>query len=310
MNKKIIICLSVIFLICLIFGTNDYKEPENSLTVSGIGIDIIDGKYRVTAEITESGNKGGEEYFVKTVEGVGTNFETALTKIENQLIDDLTLSHCPIIIFGQNTDNKTLYEVTEFCVSNYEIELSVIFAAAENAEEIFSDKVFDKQVGYFMIDLLNSVGFEKNSSLVCYRNEELKAKESFVLPYFENIYECEPKIGGVAIYKRSGDKIIVNDFNAAQIVKIVNNSYDKSSVIVENAVINIKKSKSEIIRSESKTVINIKITAMDNFQNKPEIENIFKNYAQKVVDNIIVLKSDLCGDAGNFTVNAEFVWEK
>lgn len=309
MNKKIIICLSLIFLISLIFATNDYKEPENSLTVSGIGVDIIDKKYRVIAEITEAGNKGGDEYLVKRVEGIGISFETALTEIENQLIADLTLSHCPIIIFGENTDSKTLYEVTEFCVSNYEIELSVIFTAAENAKEIFTDNDFDKQLGYFMIDLLKSEGFEKNSSLVNYKNEELKKKENFILPYFENINECDPKIGGVAIYKRSGEKIIVNDFTAAQIIKIVNNSYSKSSITVENAVINIKKAKSEIFRSENENAINIKIIATDSFQNKTEVENMFKIYAQKVVDNIFI-KYDLCGDEDNFTVNAEFVWEK
>lgn len=154
--KKVILAVLFLFLLCGCEKTG----PE--YLISSIGFDNENGKYNVYFEAVII-NSENEEQTLKLLNGKGDSIDKAVKQIKNSCTQPLLLSHCGVIVIGENIDADQFKDIKNYCYDTDPITLSAYFVKAKNAKELLSAKpVSSACVGYDIMGLLKQNDATKN----------------------------------------------------------------------------------------------------------------------------------------------------
>ena len=109
--KKIII----LFILLFCSSCQDYHEINNIAIVSGISIEYINEKYKITYEIINSLKEDNHSY---TISGNGSTIEEAINDIDKKTNNDIILSHLDIVIISKDI---IIDNIKDFFMNNDDI---------------------------------------------------------------------------------------------------------------------------------------------------------------------------------------------
>lgn len=158
--KRILLILLGCF--CLT-GCYDYQELNHNYVVMGIGIDKYDGKYEVVYEMVDP-QKRSEEGLDQpiVVKSVGTTLEGAFLKLNQSLTKEPTLSHVPVVFFGENIALEGMDEALTYLTLNPRIHPTFYPALIKGPMTHF----FDLEESFCSTQVQEQIDFNENSLLV------------------------------------------------------------------------------------------------------------------------------------------------
>lgn len=283
--------------------TSDYEEPENRLYISALGFDRSGEKIRVCAEaISIKDNATGDEYAIKHYEGEGDSVESAMHQITKNLVPAVNLSHCALVVLGENMLGEYLNEFILYCFEDREITQSIQLISSDNAKELLQhNKENTKPIGFQISDFLSEdtdgTGMNKSSTLISVMNNREKEEDFFALPYF-TVENKTYLFSGARVYK-GGFPVCELDRTEMQLLKIAENKFRGGEIMIEtepqSRVFNIVSAKSSAAfedGEEFKYRLSIKIKT-DNANKSTEeigdkIQKDIKGLIIKMRDNFSV----------------------
>ncbi len=154
--KRFFLSLLLVLFLC---GC-EKRGPE--YLVSSIGFDKQNDNYKVCFESVII-NSEDTKQTVKLLKGEGNTLKGAINQIKKQCTQPLLLSHCGVLVMGENISQNELSDIARFCVKNEEITLSSFLIKTENAEKLLSVKpVSSLTVGFDIMGLLEQNKNYKN----------------------------------------------------------------------------------------------------------------------------------------------------
>lgn len=142
----------------------------NRLTVVGIAIDKVDKNLVVTAQIIVPSNtstEGGGGNDSKVLKAEANTLSDAFDKLSESTLMPVSMSHCSLIILGEETMKNDSYNVLDYLTRNAYISENIILAAAEgNAGDLFTYKpALADAASLSLSKLLKLKGNLKNTNL-------------------------------------------------------------------------------------------------------------------------------------------------
>jgi hypothetical protein len=111
-RKKFVIAVLIVLVILLPNAITRQSQLQNTMAVTTLGIDIMEGKLTVACEIVKSEPESKSvKYAVLTAEG--KNIADALHSIETDYGKSLSLSHCTAVIFANEINIDILNKLTQ-----------------------------------------------------------------------------------------------------------------------------------------------------------------------------------------------------
>ncbi len=154
--RKIVFALLFLLLLC------GCEKTSPEYLISSMGFDNENGKYDVYFEaiIINSENQG---QMLKLLNGKGESIDKAVEQIRKSCTQPLLLSHCGVIIIGENISKKQFEDIKNYCYDTDPVTLSAYFVKAKNAKELLSAKpVSSACVGYDILGLIKQNGTVKS----------------------------------------------------------------------------------------------------------------------------------------------------
>lgn len=146
--KKIVLVITFLLFLCGCEKTG----PE--YLVSSMGFDKVNGKYDICFE-TVIINSENQDQTLKLLSGKGESIDKAVKQIKNSCTQPLLLSHCGVIVIGENIGEKQFEDIKNYCYDTDPITLSAYFVKTKNAKEVLSAKpVSSACVGYDILGLI------------------------------------------------------------------------------------------------------------------------------------------------------------
>ena len=114
--KKIILLFIILFAIS---GCSDYKEINEFVYVSGVGIDYVNDEFILTFEIINN-QKDSQDLNINTytMADKGSTISEAHMNLSSKLKNTSFFSHTQIIILTENLINNKLEETIDFIIIN------------------------------------------------------------------------------------------------------------------------------------------------------------------------------------------------
>ena len=126
-------------------GCWDRREINDLAVAMGLGIDKLDGKYRISVQVVnptkvamlESGGSGAP---VVLYSSVGRTMFEAFRLLTEEVPRKVYFSHLQLLVIGQGLAEEGIRDVVDMISRNYEFRPSFYFAIADNAspEQILS----------------------------------------------------------------------------------------------------------------------------------------------------------------------------
>lgn len=178
--KKFFLCLVISLLLC------SCKKANPEYLVSAIGFDYKTGQYKVSFEAVISNSETNNQE-VKVISGSDKTIKKAISEIKRQSTQSLLLSHCAVLVIGENINDKRFDEICDFVLDNKQITLSTILVKSKNAKKLLTQKpISSVAVGFDIVSLL-----EQNN-----KSSDLKNR------YFEVMANGnKPKLPEIALKK-------------------------------------------------------------------------------------------------------------
>ena len=275
------VCL--IFVLCLCISlcgcakNSEISDSSTSYLVSALGFSQENGKLNILVEtmVVNSEDPLAEKKRA-ILKGEGKNVNEALNNAQKTASRPLELSHSGAIIISENIDEKYLDNICDFCYSNKELTLSVLFVATENAETLLkTEPASTIAIGYEIISLIQQRtaldGTEYQNRF--YEIESLRQKPINViyLPLLD-VSEDTFSANGVRVYKN--DKYTFDLTNEQFFtLSVATDNQSKGKAVLNNKVFEIKDCYSKIV-PKSTTEAQIKIDLKtNNSEYKKEIKS-------------------------------------
>ena len=231
MSKKLL-CLIFAIVLLMLTGcggkTSDYREPESRLYISALGFDRQGDKIKVCAEAISVADNTSGGYSIKHYEGEGDSIDSAMYEITKNLAPSVNLSHCALLVLGEEIEGEYLDKVISYSFEEREISHSVQLIATEDAKNLLQyNKEATIPLGFAIGELLaedtDGIGADKFSTLVSVINSREKDNDLFYLPYFE-VEDKTYLFSGTRLYKGS---LAVGVLSRAetQLIKIARNEF-------------------------------------------------------------------------------------
>ncbi|MBR0535026.1 MAG: Ger(x)C family spore germination protein [Clostridia bacterium] len=165
----------VVALMCLVSFASCEKagtELSDLMIIQGIGVDYKDGLYTVTVEILnneQSGSPNGDsvsENKTKIYSMQGETVSDALRLLTTKSGNLPLFAHNRVVVINENLNEKTIADVLEFFVRNYDSRASQLLCVSKGktAEEIIRAKLFKDTVKSEILENLLTESY--NRSLV------------------------------------------------------------------------------------------------------------------------------------------------
>ncbi len=198
---KFLICVILLFTLCGCKYGADYVDPEDRYIVTALGFEKNNRGTLVTLETIstiEDSEKPQKIFY-----GEGKNVEIAVNNAVNSVPANVVLSQCPVILIGDSIKGETIKEIFNFCLSSYEISLSVQVLNCENISKILSTDVGKLSVGH---KILKSLNYNENRNQINDSGRlsnvifNSKNNRSFRLPHL-TVKENNFAIDGLSVYR-------------------------------------------------------------------------------------------------------------
>ncbi len=131
--KKTLVLVLFMLLLC------GCRKTGPEYLVSGIGFDLENDRYKICFEAIII-NSEEPEQTIRLLKGEGETIEEAVAQIDRQCTQPLLLSHCGVLVIGEEVNRARLREIGDFCYSRDEITLSAFFVRTKNAQKLLSVK--------------------------------------------------------------------------------------------------------------------------------------------------------------------------
>lgn len=186
---KRIFILSLVLCLVLCGCTQLYTEPEQTIIISAIGIDTLNGSLLLTVETVDTSTPdGGLEYSKKVFEAAGKNCESAFLRLQKSLGNKLSAEHCVLIVAGESAEKELLYDTLLYLRNTKNLSQNAKLVSVESANRLLKLKSKTGQaVGYDAVKILNmqeSMGAVLKCNLYSVLSD-LQNKEKLRLPAFE-----------------------------------------------------------------------------------------------------------------------------
>lgn len=254
MKTKIIsLTLTVLLTFCLCGCEkySDYIEPENRLFVSALGVYCNNGKVTTFAEATQT-NDTQDGYLISIHKGVGNSFSESIVNITSGVSKQFNLSHCAVVLAGENTDKKTLCEIYEYFKNDVSTNISVYFAACKDPKPFFNEEA---PFGYTAAALIKKNLNNSQSKIRCSLTDIKNSEDIFGIPFFKK-EENKINLIGMRFYKNN-EEILFLDNTKSRIYALITGSFTRGSFTLKSGVLNVVNSR----RTLSEDNLNISITA-------------------------------------------------
>ncbi len=203
---KVVLVLLMVFSLSGCKYASDYIDPEDRYIITAIGFEkSANGVLAVIEVPKEISGKANS----KTVYSAwGGNVSGAISAVSNKISGELLFSQCPIVLLDESVEGETIDDIFNYCLSNYDISLSVLLIGCKNPIELLNKETNEASVG---LAILKSVKFSnKNlnsqSRFAKVINNNYKTGE-FKIPYV-NFSEEVFMVDGVLVFKNN----LINEF--------------------------------------------------------------------------------------------------
>ena len=147
--KNVNLVLILIFpMIFLSFGLKKQNEIHEKLMIQGIGIDLLDNKYKVTVQAYDFKNpENKDEPKIKIIESESETVSSALQNIKKITGLYPMYSQNKLIVISEDIARKGVKNIIDFFLRFYENRPSVKLRTSKlKAEDIFKTKIDDKLI--------------------------------------------------------------------------------------------------------------------------------------------------------------------
>ena len=171
--KKILLIFILLISLC------GCKQTGAEYIISSMGFDNKDGLLNTCFEAIII-NSETEDKEIKVLEGSGKNVEEGIAKIKKQCTQDFLLSHCGVLVMGENLTQSQIDGIYEFCFDERDITLSARVITTKNAKQLLQTKpVSSIAVGYDILGLIEQ--YSKKDKQIKNRYFEIMALEKQVV---------------------------------------------------------------------------------------------------------------------------------
>ena len=154
MIKKSAVFLILSSIIIFLSGCVGYRETNECLTVSLIGIDRAGEDIKITVQTILADTEGKVD--CETVNATGKDIETAFSKLCEKTVKPLILEHCVGTALGSTLNNNDIIAFLDFAEQKTDINLSLNFFYTPKADEFLIDSGNYRQGGYDIIELIKN----------------------------------------------------------------------------------------------------------------------------------------------------------
>ena len=110
MKNKIISVIFLIIMLPLLTSCFDYTELEKEILIFTIGVDKIKTGYEVSAETLQAEDYGGQlSIKPQVITSTGVSIYEALSKLDGKFNNKVNLSHCGLIIVGEEYAHRRIF---------------------------------------------------------------------------------------------------------------------------------------------------------------------------------------------------------
>ena len=262
MKNKIISI--ILLLLCLITLTScyDYAELEREVLIFSLGIDKNNDDYEISVETLSSNDEGGQVTIKpKIISSRGHSIYEALSKLDGKFNNKVNLSHCTLIIIGDDyAKQEGIKDVLNLVFEENNLRFNTILTTTQNATAkdilLFSEK---EQI-FHGFEIMEQIS--KNNLF----NDNARAYK--IINYIQN-KGVEVTLPVVEIAKDNNDKNFYSDkialFDEYNLKGYIENKYTKYYAFLLN-----KKDSLEFKLNINNNIVNSKLTLKDI---KDEIKN-------------------------------------
>lgn len=188
--KRLILTAVCLCLLCGCSNARRIVSQNGRYLVSAIGVDKAENGVLISLEAIVINSQDSEQEIKPQVfEADGDNIESAFKAATEKTAKPFDLSHCAIIVLGQDLNSKNQKDIYDFCFRNLELTVSVGFVSAESANTLLKQKpISDITVGYEIVTMLetqyseNKIAFKNRFFEI--GNAYLKGEKQKPLPFF------------------------------------------------------------------------------------------------------------------------------
>lgn len=198
--KKAVMCLVLLLLTSTLCGCTALTSESHRYLIASVGFDKKDDGIIATVEAVaiNSEDDAGKRRIL--LNGEGETPKEAMYDAEKKATQPFNLSHCGVIVLGENLKYADFDEICEYLYDTDEITFSVYMLSAKNAEKLIEkNPVSSVAAGY---DLMSIINKESEQSGRKFRNslyevvaQKSRKNGSVELPYFTlsgeyRVFEC------------------------------------------------------------------------------------------------------------------------
>ena len=167
--KKILLIFTLLISLC------GCRQTGGEYIISSMGFDNSGGLINTCFEAIVINSETTESQ-IKLIEGKGKTVTDGIEKIKKQTTQKLLLSHCGVLVMGENLTESQINEIYEFCFNERDITLSARVVVTENAKQLLQTKpVSSIAVGYDILGLIEQ--YSKKDKQIKNRYFEIMALE-------------------------------------------------------------------------------------------------------------------------------------
>lgn len=135
----------IILIICLLLcGCYDYKELNSIDIITGVGIDYIDGEYKVTLEILNAIDKdnNSKEDITSLVSSSDEIFSKAVEDNYNKLTNEAYFSHLEVMVINEEAAKLGIKDIADYILRSTRVgnNFYLVVIKDNNAEDVFKLK--------------------------------------------------------------------------------------------------------------------------------------------------------------------------
>lgn len=198
MKKRLLFCLLFFLTGC------DFKEIRDLSIVSTMGIDSIDGKYKVSVIVLSK-----EEGNSKLYEGDGNSFFQAVQSVNDKLTENLYLGHMQNVIVSESISKEGLYDVLNYFMKEDIIQNNFyLFLAKKTTSKAILDYLMENS-GYTLSNIFKGnhiLHLKKNDNSINAFINDMKDEHKDPVIHSLSLKDHSLSLNALALFRK--DKLV------------------------------------------------------------------------------------------------------
>lgn len=183
--KKILVIICLMFFSTTLYGCYDYSEIENESFVYSLGIDKVNDSYQISAETLNMNDFGTDiSAKPKIVLSKGDTLFKAMDNLNNSFYENLNLSHCELIIIGEDMSKSGINDVLNLVFEKNKLRFNTLLSTtvSGSANELMNKNKSDSlSSNEILTTLKDNDVFNKNCRIYNVINT-IKNNKPLILP--------------------------------------------------------------------------------------------------------------------------------